>query len=84
MIYAQPGTHGAVFTPKTRYGNYIGGEFIPPTNGAYFTNSTPVTGQVIAEFPAPPAKTLNSRSMPPMQPQMLGGAPRFKTALWHC
>lgn len=51
MIYAQPGTHGAVFTPKTRYGNYIGGEFIPPTNGAYFTNSTPVTGQVIAEFP---------------------------------
>ncbi|MBK4999948.1 aldehyde dehydrogenase [Pseudomonas sp. S31] len=51
MIYAQPGTHGAVFTPKTRYGNYIGGEFVPPKQGAYFTNNTPVTGQVIAEFP---------------------------------
>ncbi|WJD63087.1 acetaldehyde dehydrogenase ExaC [Pseudomonas kurunegalensis] len=51
MIYAQPGTPGAIFTPKTRYENYIGGEFIPPKEGAYFTNSTPVTGQVIAQFP---------------------------------
>ncbi|WP_313290851.1 hypothetical protein, partial [Stutzerimonas nitrititolerans] len=27
MIYAQPGTAGAVVSLKPRYGNYIGGEF---------------------------------------------------------
>ncbi|MFY1019056.1 hypothetical protein, partial [Pseudomonas sp. BMW13] len=26
MIYAKPGTAGAVVTLKPRYGNYIGGE----------------------------------------------------------
>ncbi|WP_240645049.1 hypothetical protein, partial [Stutzerimonas nitrititolerans] len=26
MIYAQPGTAGAVVSLKPRYGNYIGGE----------------------------------------------------------
>ncbi|MHB8822213.1 MAG: hypothetical protein ACYC58_11095, partial [Pseudomonadaceae bacterium] len=29
MIYAQPGTPGAVISFKPRYGNYIGGEFVP-------------------------------------------------------
>ena len=28
MIYAQPGTPGAVITFKPRYGNFIGGEFV--------------------------------------------------------
>lgn len=51
MIYAKPGTQGAVFTPKARYGNFIGGQFVPPIKGSYFTNSSPVTGQLIAEFP---------------------------------
>ncbi|MCO7554060.1 hypothetical protein, partial [Metapseudomonas otitidis] len=30
MRYAQPGTPGAVVSFKDRYGNYIGGEFVPP------------------------------------------------------
>jgi len=50
-IYAQPGTPGAVVSFKSRYGNYIGGEFVAPVNGQYFTNPSPVTGEVIAEFP---------------------------------
>ena len=37
MIYAQPGTPGAVVTFKPRYGNFIGGEFVAPVNGEYFT-----------------------------------------------
>ena len=51
MIYAQPGTPGAVVSFKARYGNFIGGEFVAPVNGEYFTNTSPVTGEVIAEFP---------------------------------
>ncbi|WP_353229361.1 acetaldehyde dehydrogenase ExaC [Pseudomonas qingdaonensis] len=51
MIYAAPGTEGALVNFKPRYGNYIGGEFVAPLNGQYFTNSSPVNAQVIAEFP---------------------------------
>ncbi len=51
MIYAQPGTAGAILSLKPRYGNFIGGEFVAPVKGQYFTNTSPVTGEVIAEFP---------------------------------
>ncbi|MBV6288038.1 acetaldehyde dehydrogenase ExaC [Pseudomonas aegrilactucae] len=51
MIYAAPGTPGALVSFKPRYGNYIGGEFVAPLGGEYFSNSSPVTGQLIAEFP---------------------------------
>ncbi|WP_087500770.1 aldehyde dehydrogenase family protein [Pseudomonas sp. SID14000] len=51
MIYAQPGTPGAIVSFKPRYGNFINGEFVPPLGGQYFTNSSPVNGQPIAEFP---------------------------------
>ena len=51
MIYAPPGTDGALVTLKTRYGNFINGEFVEPVNGQYFTNLSPVNGQPIAEFP---------------------------------
>jgi len=51
MIYAKPGTPGAVVTLKPRYGNYIGGEFVAPLSGQYFSNTSPVDASVIAEFP---------------------------------
>ena len=51
MLYAKPGTPGAVVTLKPRYGNYIGGEFVAPLSGQYFSNTSPVDGSVIAEFP---------------------------------
>ncbi|MES2819585.1 MAG: aldehyde dehydrogenase family protein [Pseudomonadota bacterium] len=51
MIYAQPGTAGAVLSLKPRYGNFIGGAFVPPVKGQYFVNTSPVNGQVIGEFP---------------------------------
>ncbi|MFK3684927.1 aldehyde dehydrogenase family protein [Pseudomonas sp. NPDC088890] len=51
MIYAAPGTPGALVQFRLRYGNYIGGEFVAPVAGEYFTNSSPVNGQPIAEFP---------------------------------
>ncbi|MCW2272310.1 Acetaldehyde dehydrogenase 2 [compost metagenome] len=51
MIYAAPGTPDAIANFKSRYGNYIGGDFVAPLSGQYFTNSSPVNGQPIAEFP---------------------------------
>ena len=51
MIYSKPGTPGAIFSFKPRYENFIGGEWVAPKNGAYFENTTPVTGEVICEVP---------------------------------
>ncbi|WP_428312770.1 acetaldehyde dehydrogenase ExaC [Hydrocarboniphaga sp.] len=51
MKYAHPGTPGSIVTFKPKYGNYIGGKFVPPVEGKYFTNTSPVNGKVIAEFP---------------------------------
>lgn len=51
MLYANPGSAGSIVSFKSRYGNYIGGEFVPPVKGQYFTNTSPVTGETIAEFP---------------------------------
>ncbi len=59
MIYAQPGTAGSIVSFKPRYGNYINGEFVAPVNGQYFVNTTPVTGEVIAEFPRSDADDIN-------------------------
>jgi aldehyde dehydrogenase len=51
MIFAQPGKEGAVVSFKPRYENFIGGTWVPPVNGAYFDNHTPVTGEKICEIP---------------------------------
>src|SRR5690554_7236832 len=59
MIYAHPGTPGALFTVKPRYGNYIGGQFVPPVNGQHFQNTTPVTGAACGEFPRSDADDVN-------------------------
>jgi aldehyde dehydrogenase len=32
-----------------RYDNWIGGEFVPPVKGQYFSNPTPITGQPLCE-----------------------------------
>jgi aldehyde dehydrogenase len=45
MIYAKPNTQGAVVDFKQRYDNFIGGEWVPPVNGNYFDNVSPVNGK---------------------------------------
>jgi aldehyde dehydrogenase len=47
--YAAPGTPESPVSVKDRYGNYIGGKFVPPTAGRYRPNLTPVTGELICE-----------------------------------
>jgi aldehyde dehydrogenase len=35
---------------KSRYDNYIGGQFVAPAGGRYFDNTSPVNGQVLCEI----------------------------------
>ena len=49
MIYAKPGSDDANFSFKKRYDNFIGGEWVPPVNGVYFENRSPVDGGVYCE-----------------------------------
>ncbi|WP_440029333.1 aldehyde dehydrogenase [Chromobacterium amazonense] len=46
MANLQPG-----FPLKSRYANYIGGQWVPPVNGRYFENVTPITGKPLCEIP---------------------------------
>ncbi len=34
---------------KARYDNFIGGQFVPPVRGQYFSNPTPITGQHLCD-----------------------------------
>src|ERR1700678_781268 len=48
--YAAPGQSDSLVSVKSRYGNFIGGEWGPPVSGLYFENITPVTGQPFTEI----------------------------------
>lgn len=48
-VYAQPGAEGSVVSFKSRYENYIGGDWVPPVKGQYFENPSPVTGRPFTE-----------------------------------
>ena len=48
MIYAKPGTPGSKVTFKSRYGNFIGGEWVAPVEGKYFQNVSPTGAGRIA------------------------------------
>ena len=44
------GTLGIVNPFKRRYDNFIGGKFVPPVNGEYFANVSPVIGHPFTEI----------------------------------
>jgi aldehyde dehydrogenase len=48
--YAAPGQADSLVSVESRYGNFIGGEWVPPASGKYFENITPVTGQPFTEI----------------------------------
>lgn len=49
MIYAAPGTANAKIQYKTRYDNFIGGQWKAPVSGEYFDVITPINGQVYTQ-----------------------------------
>ena len=48
-VYEAPGQPGSVVSVKARYENFIGGHWIPPVEGQYMTNVSPVTGKAFCE-----------------------------------
>ena len=73
MRYAHPGSEGAVVSFKSRYGNFINGEFVEPANGQYFNNLLP-------SFHAPTLPTSKRRWTPPTQRLMPGARPAYRRA----
>jgi len=51
MVYVPPNQNGSKVHFKSRYGNYIGGQWKEPVQGKYFENVTPVTGRTFCEIP---------------------------------
>jgi aldehyde dehydrogenase len=50
-VYARPGSAESLMSYESRYGNFIGGEWVAPAQGRYFENPTPITGQAFCEVP---------------------------------
>jgi aldehyde dehydrogenase len=49
-LYAAPGQSDSLVSVQDRYGNFIGGEFVPPSKGRYFENPSPVNGKTFTEI----------------------------------
>ena len=47
--HINPNEKGSIVQFKSRYQNFIGGEWVAPKAGKYFDNITPVTGKVFSE-----------------------------------
>ena len=70
MRYAHPGSEGAVVSFKSRYGNYINGQFVEPAGGQYFTNlpRSTVSPSPSSRAPTPPTSKARTPPMPPPMP----------------
>lgn len=51
MVYAVPGTPGAIVNPKPQYENFIGGKWVKPVKGQYFDNVSPTNGKNFTKIP---------------------------------
>ncbi|MFC7505574.1 aldehyde dehydrogenase family protein [Nocardioides sp. CPCC 206347] len=49
-VYAAPGQPDSLVTVESRYGHYIGGEWVDPIKGDYFENISPVNGKPFTEI----------------------------------
>jgi aldehyde dehydrogenase len=58
MIYANPGSAGSLLTFKAKYANFIGGKWVEPVKGEYFTNTSPINGSTICEIPRSTAEDI--------------------------
>jgi aldehyde dehydrogenase len=58
MVYAVPNQPGSLISFKSRYANFIGGEWTPPTKGQYFQNISPVNGKPFCEIPRSTAEDI--------------------------
>ncbi|RKH33202.1 aldehyde dehydrogenase [Corallococcus praedator] len=59
-VYEAPGQKGSKVQFQSRYGNYIGGKFVPPVKGQYFENISPVNGRPFCEVPRSTAEDIEN------------------------
>ncbi len=58
MVYVAPNQDGSKVQFRSRYQNYIGGEWVKPVKEQYFENVTPVTGRPFCEVPRSTAEDI--------------------------
>jgi aldehyde dehydrogenase len=58
MLYKAPNQPGGKVNLKSRYMNYIGGEWVAPAKGMYFENPSPVNGKIFCEIPRSTAEDI--------------------------
>ena len=49
-VYAPPGAADSLVSVQSRYGHFIGGEWVDPIRGNYFENISPVNGKPFTEI----------------------------------
>ena len=69
---------------KARYDNFIGGTFVAPVNGRYFSNITPISGLPSVTLRVPTRPMSSWRSTPPMPPRTAGATRRLPSAPTSC
>ena len=50
MLHQVIETLNARVALRNRYDNYIGGKWVPPVDGQYFDNISPITGRTICQI----------------------------------
>ncbi len=58
MTYVPPNKEGSIVSYRSRYENFIGGEWVRPKKETYFENVTPVTGRPFCEVPRSTAEDI--------------------------
>ncbi len=59
-VYAPPNSEGSVVSFKPQYENFIGGKWVPPVDGRYFDEPTPVTGEIYTKIPRSTAADIDA------------------------
>ncbi|MEQ1639087.1 MAG: aldehyde dehydrogenase family protein [Methylococcales bacterium] len=58
MLYIAPNQSDSKLQFKSRYGNFIGGNWVAPVKGEYFDNLSPVNGEVFCQIPRSSAEDI--------------------------
>ncbi len=79
-IYSRPGTAGSIVALKTRYDNFIGGDWTKPVKGHYAEDLAPATGLRSPSTRDPPSRTSTSPWQQQEPRSRAGRLPRTRTA----
>jgi aldehyde dehydrogenase len=58
MLFVEPNQLNSRVNFKSRYENYIGGQWVAPVKGEYFQNLSPVNGKLFCEIPRSSAEDI--------------------------